>query len=725
MPRSTELGLRARSSQRGQAIALVALIIVVLFGFLGLALDGGRGYVDRREMQNAADASALAAAYNYMNTSDYALAEQAAASEFANNERLFATPSCSGVGTSSAYCTFGDPTQQVLTVTVASHSIAGTTFTTSASHHIPVTVMQVLGWGSTITVGASATAVARRSGTYGAAIQTLSPGNCNGLGQSLVFTGTSTTNVAGDVWSNGSITDNGVANGSITGNAIDICPSMPPVPLPNFTVSGVQANGFALPDPGYAEPGLGTTTQSWNSANGSTELPGTYSADPKLSGGAGCYFLAGGVYDFAGGITQNGGFISNELRPPDEPELSASGVPMMATTTAALPSGTVNSIPVTPLAAPIPGSTRISILGQTFAVSSGGAASGATSISLANNQSAAQAIASGAQVTVRALPQFWDSNGTNCSTTFSLSVTGADSNNPAVNSQTWAVELTAVRWSPNGVSSCSGPGSPTCYLRESAPSMCKAVTVGSSQVFKVTVSSSPADPGAQDFNVYLAPGGSCTGPFGYAAEFANAGNYGMTVNGSTLSGWTLNAGGALDTPGAPPPDAQSLPVAGGLPNANPAAGTPPHGDLANEADCVDTSTGNNVACPSSWTPGAVSFFIPGGGSQSVCLNLQGGGDIYVFSGYQYQRILLFEPGPEQNPPANMCLNNVAGHGITSLIGIFYVPAASVTIIGNSSYLATIAGGVIAWTATVKGTGGVSISADPTLRTFPSAVHLTQ
>jgi hypothetical protein len=68
---------------------------------------------------------------------------------------------------------------------------------------------------------------------------------------------------------------------------------------------------------------------------------------------------------------------------------------------------------------------------------------------------------------------------------------------------------------------------------------------------------------------------------------------------------------------------------------------------------------------------------------------------------------------------------VAGHGITSLIGIFYVPAASVTIIGNSSYLATIAGGVIAWNATVKGNGGVSISADPTLRTWPSAVHLIQ
>jgi hypothetical protein len=255
--------------------------------------------------------------------------------------------------------------------------------------------------------------------------------------------------------------------------------------------------------------------------------------------------------------------------------------------------------------------------------------------------------------------------------------------------------------------------------------MCKTVTVGGSQVFKVAVSSSPPDPGAQDFNVYLSPSGSCQGPFGYAATFGNSGSYGMTVNGSTLSGWVLDSGAPLDNDGAPAPDFQSLPVASGLPNANPAARTPPHGDLADEGRCVDPSTGSGVACPGSVTPGAVVWFIPGGGNNQTCLNLQGGGDIYIFSGYQYQRILLYEPGPEQQPPANTCSNNVAGHGITSLIGIFYVPAANVTIIGNSSYLATIAGGVIAWTASVKGNGGVSISADPTLRTWPPSVNLTQ
>src|SRR5205085_3580927 len=122
---------------------------------------------------------------------------------------------------------------------------------------------------------------------------------------------------------------------------------------------------------------------------------------------------------------------------------------------------------------------------------------------------------------------------------------------------------------------------------------------------------------------------ACQGPFGYAATFANSGGYGMNVNGGVLTGWSLNPGGDLDTPGAPPPDGESPPMATGLPNADAAAAAPPHGDLANGAHCVDPTTGANSICPSAWTVGAVEFFIPGGGNTSTCLNLQGGGDIFV------------------------------------------------------------------------------------------------
>ena len=51
-----------RITERGQALVLVALAVVVLVGFTALAIDGSRVFSDRRHSQNASDASALAAA---------------------------------------------------------------------------------------------------------------------------------------------------------------------------------------------------------------------------------------------------------------------------------------------------------------------------------------------------------------------------------------------------------------------------------------------------------------------------------------------------------------------------------------------------------------------------------------------------------------------------------------------------------------------------------------
>lgn len=49
--------------QRGAVAIVVGLLIAVLVGFIGLALDGGHLYLTKTELQNSADACALAASY--------------------------------------------------------------------------------------------------------------------------------------------------------------------------------------------------------------------------------------------------------------------------------------------------------------------------------------------------------------------------------------------------------------------------------------------------------------------------------------------------------------------------------------------------------------------------------------------------------------------------------------------------------------------------------------
>jgi len=51
-----------RQNRGGQVLVLVALSLLVLLGIVALAVDGGNLYAERRKMQNAADAGALAGA---------------------------------------------------------------------------------------------------------------------------------------------------------------------------------------------------------------------------------------------------------------------------------------------------------------------------------------------------------------------------------------------------------------------------------------------------------------------------------------------------------------------------------------------------------------------------------------------------------------------------------------------------------------------------------------
>lgn len=72
--------VRLRADQQGTVAVLMALLLPVLIGGLGLGVEISNWYLKTRAMQNAADAAAIAAASN--NGSDYALEAKAVAAQY-------------------------------------------------------------------------------------------------------------------------------------------------------------------------------------------------------------------------------------------------------------------------------------------------------------------------------------------------------------------------------------------------------------------------------------------------------------------------------------------------------------------------------------------------------------------------------------------------------------------------------------------------------------------
>ena len=64
--------MKIKSSEKGQALIIIAFAAVVLFGFAALAIDGSMAFSDKRHAQNAADTAALAAALSKTRSGDWA-----------------------------------------------------------------------------------------------------------------------------------------------------------------------------------------------------------------------------------------------------------------------------------------------------------------------------------------------------------------------------------------------------------------------------------------------------------------------------------------------------------------------------------------------------------------------------------------------------------------------------------------------------------------------------
>jgi hypothetical protein len=93
----------------------------------------------------------------------------------------------------------------------------------------------------------------------------------------------------------------------------------------------------------------------------------------------------------------------------------------------------------------------------------------------------------------------------------------------------------------------------------------------------------------------------------------------------------------------------------------------------------------------------VIYYVPTGS----CLTDPNGGDNYIFSGYQFNWISIYEPGVN-NPPANTCSNVMGATTSSAYIGLVYVPAAAMSIPTSSGFRNESTGGVIANTITFTG-----------------------
>ncbi len=311
-------------------------MLAVVVGMAALAVDGARAYALRRDLQAAADAAALAAGDNYQQTRSYTSAEQAATSSFGANIRLYTSPTCTpaygapGAAPLTITCTYTDGT--VLKQVVSALGPAGSQFTISAARSLVLQFASILTSGSSPQLSAAATAGVNNL-LYMPTVAALSHAGCGGVpGNAITTTTGGTLSIVGDLVSSGAISIAAAGSAQVAGDVYARCqssvpgvtttcyPSGNPTPCTYPDVAGVTRSGYNFVDPNYPAPAVvGAAQPTPPSGGGPVVLsPGTYAVDPAFGVGL-CYFLAEGVYKWQAGYTNNGSFVSDELRPPDEP----------------------------------------------------------------------------------------------------------------------------------------------------------------------------------------------------------------------------------------------------------------------------------------------------------------------------------------------------------------------------------------------------------------------
>jgi hypothetical protein len=321
--------------QSGQAVVLVAVAVVVLTAILALALDGGGIYLDRRQIQNAADSAALAGA-------ELLMAVPPSYSSTHNQGVGNLVKNLPGTSTAGTVCSLTCPSQPTIgppggggigTLNLGAGYFAQLTVTNSYTylvavwHTHPVAVAPIHGFQSTITL--QARAVAQNANLPYAVVVLQGPGvpqyhdlNISASTAVLELQGGGGPSARGGVFSNAGI-DPGNGTPAITfspsGNAGDLWAVNEPSgdqTLLNAAgrVTGQQTAGTLprvaahLDSPSYPEPAPPASSFNGTTVTSGTSYlcPGQYTSQINVQS-AGTAILFPGVYQVqAGGVNVQG-----------------------------------------------------------------------------------------------------------------------------------------------------------------------------------------------------------------------------------------------------------------------------------------------------------------------------------------------------------------------------------------------------------------------------------
>jgi Flp pilus assembly protein TadG len=281
--------------ERGQALVLVALAAVVLFGFVALAIDGSAKFSDRRHAQNAADTAALAGALALVNDETAACgameewecaaflrAEDNGYDNFTNNEVWVFKCNKAVADRDGAPLDCGSYEGDANYVAVVIFSRVNTTFA------------KVLGFNQTYNLVSAVTYWNKRGPLYdGHLIVALKPTPCTGGNGNIKFSGSATITLDGggafvnsttgscgitQGGTNCPIFTNDASLGSAGSGNINISPCTPP------TGTAYNEDAYQFPPDMPDEPAICSTSQPSAPVNNSTLAPGYYSSFPPSSG---------------------------------------------------------------------------------------------------------------------------------------------------------------------------------------------------------------------------------------------------------------------------------------------------------------------------------------------------------------------------------------------------------------------------------------------------------